>query len=739
MSGQNRRKTRLMALLALSLLLLPMVTCTQPDPSPRTCAHWGGRYQYYQWPDLGPNAGAVSGYCVFGDGTVCNPQQLRDGTCTPANPLGPLSPLAYPKREFPPIHSPFATPLSPLSPEEIVSKASLIFIGEIGEVQQRTEFAVYTQDGQIESYVTDAVGNPLPNIPITDFLLTVVQVIRDDGAIASGQLIVLRLIGSVSPDMKNLTKDTEFPISFTGDRHLFLLTPNPDGQTYGLRFGPWSRLTLDGGVLHVSNGEQEPFKLAGRDEPASLEEFVAFVATQPLPGQPPAGTMELPSVPYSPLATPEVVPTSEISLYVPIGLGGSITETQPMGEVGMSAPVSPLAPPSNVGVFIGGGGVMAYPRSFEELVDSAALIVLGKVGPVVQYLDLGGYGGSDGKQPMGSPTDPTSMMLFGWPVTDLLIEVEQVIRDDGSIAAGKPIILRILGFATAESKKLTEGGEFPLSYTGDQHLFLLGANPDGTYGLTFGPRSRLIVDGDILRVSDGTQQPLLFVDSTGPISLDDLIAYVETGTLPVKENTLGLLAVPDVPIEPETTLFVDAAARRSDYLAVWPPQSLAALIKHAPLIFIGKVGPVHEYLDFYSYGEDGELILNALPEGRGPTPAYPATEFLLEVETVIRDDGTISGGEPIILQVVGHITEESKRLTQADAYPVSYTGDRHLFMLTSNVDGRSWVLEYGPWSRLIVDGDILRISDCEQSPLRFGADSAPVTLEELIQVIAERP
>lgn len=130
MNRQPPEKIRLVALLALSVLLLPMVTCTAPDPTPRTCAHWGGRFEYYQLPD----SDGIAGYCVFGDGTVCTGWQFREGTCAPANPFGFLSPLAYPKREFPPIHSPSATPLPPLSPEEVVGSAPLILIGGVGDV-----------------------------------------------------------------------------------------------------------------------------------------------------------------------------------------------------------------------------------------------------------------------------------------------------------------------------------------------------------------------------------------------------------------------------------------------------------------------------------------------------------------------------------------------------------------------------------------------------------------------------
>lgn len=75
---------------------------------------------------------------------------------------------------------------------------------------------------------------------------------------------------------------------------------------------------------------------------------------------------------------------------------------------------------------------------------------------------------------------------------------------------------------------LTAGAEYPMSYTGDRHLFLLTLNPDDiTYGLYYGPSSRLIIDGDVLRVSDGSQRPLVLDGSEKAITLESFIQNVE--------------------------------------------------------------------------------------------------------------------------------------------------------------------------------------------------------------------
>jgi hypothetical protein len=194
------------------------------------------------------------------------------------------------------------------------------------------------------------------------------------------------------------------------------------------------------------------------------------------------------------------------------------------------------------------------PQTLEELVGPhAALIFIGEVGPAEQYLDLYGYNergeltarvvdpldtrdylvaiayitGGDRQSVM---EDPSLTDLHNIPATDFRLHVEEVLRDDGTIAADEPVILRIVGFATEElaASEIMQKSEFPLSYTGDRHLFVLGRNPDGTYGLTYGPWSRLIIDGEILRVSNPEQQPLMFEGDEDPVTLEEFIDVVNS-------------------------------------------------------------------------------------------------------------------------------------------------------------------------------------------------------------------
>lgn len=167
---------------------------------------------------------------------------------------------------------------APQSLDELVSKAPLIFIGEVGPVAQHLEHAIYGEDGQLLKPTADL---PLPPVPATDFALEVEQVIRDDGAIAAGKTIILRMPGTATAGMKMLTLVSEYPFSYTGDRHLFLLSPNPDGESYGFYYAAWSRLLIDGDILRVSNGQLQPLLFEGSDQPITLEEFIEAVEGSP--------------------------------------------------------------------------------------------------------------------------------------------------------------------------------------------------------------------------------------------------------------------------------------------------------------------------------------------------------------------------------------------------------------------------------------------------------------------------
>ncbi len=144
------------------------------------------------------------------------------------------------------------------------------------------------------------------------------------------------------------------------------------------------------------------------------------------------------------------------------------------------------------------------PKSVAELVGKADVIVIGTVGPVVNQGAFEGYDGTGNLIPpsTGHPD---------LPITDFQIIVEKVLKDDGTIRAGNPPILRMLGHPTNKAERdANRTSHYPMSYTGDRHLFFLSKNPDATYGFYYGPWSRLVIDGQVVALSDGPRTPVQF-------------------------------------------------------------------------------------------------------------------------------------------------------------------------------------------------------------------------------------
>ncbi len=167
-----------------------------------------------------------------------------------------------------------------------------------------------------------------------------------------------------------------------------------------------------------------------------------------------------------------------------------------------------------------------------------------------------------------------------------------------------------------------------------------------------------------------------------------------------------------------------------------PPQSLEEVLRHTALIFFGEVGPVERYLEFCGYEADGRVREPCGAEfGTDSLSALPATEFRLHVGKVIRDDGAIARGEPILLREQGYMTGWIKELAQAMDWPPHYSGDRRLFLLQPLPEGGGYALRHGPWGALLLDGDLLRISNRTQDLLEFPGGGGPVTYAMLLDAV----
>lgn len=169
------------------------------------------------------------------------------------------------------------------------------------------------------------------------------------------------------------------------------------------------------------------------------------------------------------------------------------------------------------------------------------------------------------------------------------------------------------------------------------------------------------------------------------------------------------------------------------------PQNLEDLLADSSLILVGEVGPLSQYLDFAVYGGDGQLLAHRpLAADGSPQGDIPATDYVLKVERVIRDDGSIAGGGQIVLRLAGHITEDMKNLPGRYDNPFSFPGDQYLFLLTPTPDGKAYGYNNGAWSRLIVDDQVLRISNYSRDLLQFDDDRGPITLDEFVDAVKSR-
>ena len=176
------------------------------------------------------------------------------------------------------------------------------------------------------------------------------------------------------------------------------------------------------------------------------------------------------------------------------------TETVPLpAPASASGQVAPLAVASV-------GSMAPFPGSAEELVKYRQLhiVLLGTIESVLEERVAGGYGVGGGYGDDGQlvPVDDGQLVV---PVdevrlhfTDYQLRIERVLIDDGTVAEGDTIVLRMFGHRSSQQGTLSSVSSvssvsFDLPKQGDRLLFALHPNPDGTYGSV--PQGLLNIDG----------------------------------------------------------------------------------------------------------------------------------------------------------------------------------------------------------------------------------------------------
>lgn len=157
----------------------------------------------------------------------------------------------------------------PQSLGELTAKADVIVVGTVGQIVNQDSFLGYDQDGNLikASNADKSVPNPPQNWQFFDYSILVEQTFKDDGILSSGRMLILRMPGDRTG---KVNPNEEYPMSATGDHHLFFLSRNPDKRTYGLYYGPRSRLIIDSPIVTFSDGSRTPVDISSRTAPAEF-------------------------------------------------------------------------------------------------------------------------------------------------------------------------------------------------------------------------------------------------------------------------------------------------------------------------------------------------------------------------------------------------------------------------------------------------------------------------------------
>jgi hypothetical protein len=148
--------------------------------------------------------------------------------------------------------------------------------------------------------------------------------------------------------------------------------------------------------------------------------------------------------------------------------------------------------------------------------------------------------------------------------------------------------------------------------------------------------------------------------------------------------------------------------------------SAVELVSRSHLIVLGTIGPDPLERVLGAYGEDGKL-LPADDEG-----GLPFTDYLVQVEGVLKADDGIADSDTFVLRMFGHLSDRDAIITPNE-FTLPNPGDHLLFALGRNPDG---TYGSGPDGLLKVDGETVVFAD----GAAFGAQVSP---DELIRQIKD--
>lgn len=141
-----------------------------------------------------------------------------------------------------------------------------------------------------------------------------------------------------------------------------------------------------------------------------------------------------------------------------------------------------------------------------------------------------------------------------------------------------------------------------------------------------------------------------------------------------------------------------------------PARTMEELVDEADVIVIGTADCVVGVANQSPYEADktcrGEF------DYPSPHPAQPHVGYLINVEKVILDDGTISGGKPLLMRLGGRWQAGSSN-PAFEGMPTP--GDRRLFALAKEPNGSIHGMR-SLWNQFLVDGENVTYSDVLRTP-----------------------
>jgi hypothetical protein len=167
------------------------------------------------------------------------------------------------------------------------------------------------------------------------------------------------------------------------------------------------------------------------------------------------------------------------------------------------------------------------------------------------------------------------------------------------------------------------------------------------------------------------------------------------------------------------------------------PQSIKDFVNQSDIIVVGTVGRIVREGSFYGYDANGNMLMSD-PHPSAPFPVSRATTFVdyeINVEQVIKDDGMLQAGKPLILRMPG---KPSAEIAQNPEYPMSQPGDHHLMGLTRTPDHQAYGFYYGPWGRLDIGGPVITYTDGDHTPIDFTEHRNPAEFIQALRAVVRQ-